>query len=61
MHHFDLKVYLLTGTALLVSATQAETFLRFTLLTLSIIYTGYKIYDRYVEKKIKTKENDRVL
>ena len=61
MHHFDLKVYLLTGTALLVSATQVETFLRFTLLTLSIIYTGYKIYDRYVEKKNTNKEDDRIL
>ena len=58
MHHFDLKVYLLTGTALLVSTTQAETFLRFTLLTLSIVYTAYKIYDRFIEKK--STSNDKL-
>jgi len=51
MYHVDLKVQFLTGIALLVSTTQqAETVLRFILLGLSIVYTVYKIYDRFKEK-----------
>jgi hypothetical protein len=54
MHHLDLRVQLLTGLALLISTTQqVETFLRFILLGLSIVYTVYKIYDRFNEKKDK--------
>jgi hypothetical protein len=54
MHHFDLRVQFLAGLVLLISTTQqVETFLRFILLTLSIIYTLYKIYDRFKEKNKK--------
>ena len=63
MQHFDLKVYLLTIIALVSPMAQVETFLRFALLILSIVYTIYKIYDRFQEKKSNKKygEDDRVL
>ena len=55
MHHLDLRVQLLVGIVLAIITTQhVETFLRFVLLGLSIIYTIYKLYDRFQEKK-KTK------
>jgi hypothetical protein len=51
MHQFDLRVQFIAGLVLLISTTQqVETFLRFILLTLSIVYTLYKIYDRFKEK-----------
>jgi hypothetical protein len=54
MHNLDLRVQFLAGLVLLISTTQqVETILRFILLTLSIIYTIYKIYDRFKEKKSK--------
>jgi hypothetical protein len=59
MHHLDLRVQLLAGFSLFVaSAANVETFLRFALLILSIVYTSYKIYDAYVEKKKKCKLKD---
>jgi hypothetical protein len=62
MHsHFDLKLYFLTVTALFISMQQVELILRFTLLILSIIYTVYKIIDRFKEQKNKTKDNDNIL
>lgn len=52
MHHVDLRVQFLAGLTLLISTTQqVETVLRFILLGLSIVYTIYKIYDRFNEKK----------
>ena len=54
MNYIDLRVQLLTGLTLLISTTQqVETVLRFILLGLSIVYTVYKIYDRFKEKKSK--------
>lgn len=51
LHHIDLKVQLLAGFAILVASTaEVETFLRFLLLIASIIYTIYKIIDRFKEK-----------
>jgi hypothetical protein len=59
MHHLDLRVQLLAGFSLFVAtATNVETFLRFSLLILSIAYTSYKLYDAYVEKKKKCKLKD---
>ena len=54
MHNLDLRVQLIAGITLLLTTTQTvETFLRFTLLGLSIIYTIYKLYDRFKEKNNK--------
>jgi len=64
IHHVDLKVQLLAGFAIIVaSIAEVETFLRFLLLIVSIIYTIYKIIDRFKEKEkekkgIITKKND---
>jgi hypothetical protein len=59
MHHLDLRVQLLAGFSLFVAtATNVETFLRFSLLILSIVYTSYKLYDSYIEKKKKCKLKD---
>jgi hypothetical protein len=55
MHHLDLRVQLLAAFSLFVATANVETFLRFSLLILSIIYTSYKIYDAYIEKKKKCK------
>lgn len=59
--HFDLKLYFLTVTSLFISMQQGELILRFTLLILSIIYTIYKIIDRFKEQKNKHKENEELL
>lgn len=57
MHHIDLRVQFLTAVTLLISTTQqVEMILRFVLLGVSIVYTLYKIYDRFEEKKDKTKD-----
>lgn len=62
MHsNFDLKLYFLTITALFISMQQVEMILRFTLLILSIIYTVYKIIDRFKEQKNKTKGDEAIL
>jgi len=58
MHHLDLRVQLLAGFSLFVATANVETFLRFALLILSIVYTSYKIYDAYIEKKKKCKLED---
>jgi len=50
-HHIDLKVQFIAAIAILVASQQVETFLRFTLLILSIIYTVYRLIDRFDEKK----------
>jgi len=51
MHNIDLRVQFLAGLTLLISTEQqAEMILRFILLGLSIVYTIYKIYDRFKEK-----------
>ena len=53
MLHIDLKVQFFAGLVLLISTTQQiETVLRFTLLILSIVYTIYRLIDRFKEKKI---------
>ena len=59
-HNIDLKVQLVAAIAILIASQQVETILRFTLLILSIIYTVYRLIDRFEEKrkaKLK-KEND---
>jgi hypothetical protein len=64
LHQVDLKVQLLAGFAILVASTaEVETFLRFLLLIVSIVYTIYKIIDRFKEKAkekkgIITKDDD---
>jgi hypothetical protein len=50
-HHIDLKVQFMTAIAILIASQQVETFLRFTLLLLSIVYTIYRLIDRFDEKK----------
>lgn len=51
--HSDVKLLILNSAVFILSLTQIETFLRFTLLVISIIYTVYKIIDRFEEKKNK--------
>jgi hypothetical protein len=56
LHNIDLKVQLLAAFAIIVASTeQIETFLRFTLLIVSIIYTVYRIIDRFIEKRKEKK------
>lgn len=64
LNHVDLKVQILAGFAIIVASTeQVETFLRFFLLIVSIIYTIYRLVDRFIEKRndkknITTKDED---
>jgi hypothetical protein len=51
MNHQDLRLYFLNSSAILLSLSQAETALRFTLLILSIIYTIWKLIDKKNGKK----------
>lgn len=60
LQHFDLKVYLFTGIALLVSLQNYETMLRFILLILSILYTVYKIIDRFKEQADKKRDDEKL-
>jgi len=46
MTHQDLRLYLLNSSAFILSLSQIETALRFTLLILSIAYTVWKLIDR---------------
>jgi len=46
MTNHDLRLYLLNSSALIISLSQLETALRFTLLIVSIIYTIWKLIDR---------------
>ena len=56
LYHVDLKVQLLAMFAIIVASTeQVETFLRFLLLIVSIIYTIYKLIDRFREKRNEKK------
>ena len=58
MWHIDLKVQLVVAiTILLTTSEKVETILRFTLLILSIIYTIYRLVDRFEEKKKKNLNN----
>lgn len=61
IQHFDLKVYLFTALALMVSLQDYEVFLRFVLLILSILYTIYKIIDRFQEQSDKKKKDEKIL
>lgn len=45
-HTHDMKLYLINGLAFALSLTQMETFLRFTLLILSIAYTVRKLLEK---------------
>ena len=57
MHpHADIKLLLINSAVFILSLTQIETFLRFTLLVISIIYTVYKIIDRFDDKKQRDKK-----
>ena len=57
MHpHADIKLLLINSEVFILSLTQIETFLRFTLLVISIIYTVYKIIDRFDDKKQRDKK-----
>ena len=57
-HHIDLRVQLLAALAVIVASQQVETVLRFTLLILSIIYTIYRLVDRFEEKKKEKLRNE---
>jgi len=59
-HNLDLKVQLMAALAIAVATSQkVETILRFTLLILSIVYTIYRLIDRFQEKrKEKLKNQD---
>jgi len=47
MTYHDLRLYLLNSSAFFLSlSSQGETFLRFVLLIVSIIYTVWKLIDR---------------
>lgn len=50
IHHIDLKVQAVAAIAILAASQQVETVLRFTLLILSIVYTIYRLIDRFEEK-----------
>jgi hypothetical protein len=50
-HHIDLRVQLLAAIAVLATSQKVETFLRFALLILSIVYTVYRLIDRFEEKR----------
>lgn len=56
-HNIDLKVQILAAFAIIVASTaEVETFLRFALLIVSIVYTVYKIIDRFQEKAKEKKD-----
>ena len=53
-HHFQhitsLKVYFLQAIALIVSFSQVESLLRVVLLVVSIMYTVWKLVDKYKDE-----------
>lgn len=54
MHTYsDMKLLFINSAALIVSFSQVETVLRLTLLITSIVYTLYKIIDRFDDRKNK--------
>ena len=58
MHHYtDVRIYIINSIALLVSLTQIETVLRFSLLILSIIFTINQLIEKWEARKQK-KKND---
>jgi hypothetical protein len=52
MNWHDSKIYLLNGFALSVSMTNIETYLRITLLVLSIVYTIFKLLKNDKDEKL---------
>jgi sRNA-binding regulator protein Hfq len=52
MNWHDSKIYLLNGFALSVSMTNIETYLRITLLVLSIAYTIFKLLKNDKDEKL---------
>jgi hypothetical protein len=48
-----MKLLFINSAALIVSFSQVETVLRLTLLITSIVYTLYKIIDRFDDRKNK--------
>ena len=54
----DLKMYLLNGSAMIISLTKIEPALKIILLLLSIGYTINRWYALYNEKQINNKPNN---
>ena len=52
MNWHDSKIYILNGFALSVSMTNIETYLRITLLVLSIAYTIFKLFKNDKDEKL---------
>ena len=52
MNFQDYKIYILNGFALSVSMTNIETYLRITLLVLSIAYTIFKLLKNDKDEKL---------
>lgn len=52
MNWQDFKIYLLNGFALSISMTSVETYLRITLLVLSIAYTIFKLLKNDKDEKL---------
>ena len=52
MNFQDYKIYILNGFALSVSMTNIETYLRITLLVLSIAYTIFKLLKKDKDEKL---------
>ena len=52
MNWQDYKIYILNGFALSVSMTNIETYLRITLLVLSIAYTLFKLLKNDKDEKL---------
>jgi len=52
MNWHDYKIYILNGFALSVSMTNIETYLRITLLVLSIAYTIFKLLKNDKNEKL---------
>ena len=48
----SMKLYMFNSLALVITFTNVENILKLTLLVLSIIYTGVKIYESF-NKKVK--------
>ena len=57
-HHTDARLYLVNSLALLISLTQMETILRFTLLILSIIFTIHQLHEKWEARKERKKQKN---
>jgi hypothetical protein len=53
MNHEDLKLAVLNGGTMALSFANIEATLKIILLLVSIVYTGYKIYELYEARKNK--------